>query len=426
MGDGKIIDRIFADALSQMEPGGAAPQAPAGDPGEEKEQTMENDTGAPAEDLPPAGGDDEEDLDTLLENLTQNAEEPPAAEGDRDLDEVLDEMFPDGPAAAGAEEPASGPAGASPLDDLMASAMDIEDMPALDEAPEDAPAPADDAPEAPAPGLGDGLGGDGEEPAPAGDDADLAAMAADLEAAGALPAGGADDGLSMDGMGDDLTAQAPDDAAGVLGADDLPGDGLEADGELETAAPKKKARARKKTKAHDAEESDEARPAAEPLPDDLADLAAAAAAAEKEEGVLGAGAAPASDDDALAAMAAMAGGEEAMGAPVAGAETGAADDAALRSMGLDGPDVASAATPGATENPAFVADEGAALADADKERLLAHLAARFDVLARRKLHNLPASQVRLIRSVNLRVDIELKFGEFSASGDDDSLFRLDE
>ncbi|GHV18762.1 hypothetical protein AGMMS49959_01450 [Planctomycetales bacterium] len=61
----------------------------------------------------------------------------------------------------------------------------------------------------------------------------------------------------------------------------------------------------------------------------------------------------------------------------------------------------------------------------EKEKLLKHLLDRFEQIARRKLSDLPNEQVRLIRSVNLRVDIELKFGEFTASGDDDSVFQLD-
>lgn len=60
-----------------------------------------------------------------------------------------------------------------------------------------------------------------------------------------------------------------------------------------------------------------------------------------------------------------------------------------------------------------------------KEKLLNHLLARFEALARRKLEGLPAEQVSLVRSVNLRVEIDLKFGEFVTSGDDDSLFSLE-
>ncbi len=62
---------------------------------------------------------------------------------------------------------------------------------------------------------------------------------------------------------------------------------------------------------------------------------------------------------------------------------------------------------------------------AGKEKLLKHLLDRFEALARRKLEPLPAQQVNLVRSVNLRVEIELKFGEFSTTGNDDSLFKLD-
>ena len=60
-----------------------------------------------------------------------------------------------------------------------------------------------------------------------------------------------------------------------------------------------------------------------------------------------------------------------------------------------------------------------------KEKLLNHLLARFEALARRKLEKLPSEQVSLVRSVNLRVEIDLKFGEFVTSGDDDSLFSLE-
>lgn len=62
---------------------------------------------------------------------------------------------------------------------------------------------------------------------------------------------------------------------------------------------------------------------------------------------------------------------------------------------------------------------------AGKEKLLRHLLARFEALARHKLEPLPTDQVNLVRSVNLRVEIDLKFGEFTTSGDDDSLFKLD-
>lgn len=62
---------------------------------------------------------------------------------------------------------------------------------------------------------------------------------------------------------------------------------------------------------------------------------------------------------------------------------------------------------------------------AEKEKLLKHLLDRFEALARRKLEPLPAQQVNLVRSVNLRVEIDLKFGEFSTTGNDDSLFKLE-
>lgn len=118
------------------------------------------------------------------------------------------------------------------------------------------------------------------------------------------------------------------------------------------------------------------------------------------------------------------------------------DDAALDELAedLDGSGLAlDAATPADADQwpdeaamvsgnamPGETADADlAAATEEDKERLLAHLGKRFAILARQKLQNLPAAQVRLIKSVNLKVDIELKFGEFSASGNDDSDFRLD-
>ncbi len=62
---------------------------------------------------------------------------------------------------------------------------------------------------------------------------------------------------------------------------------------------------------------------------------------------------------------------------------------------------------------------------AEKEKLLDHLIQRFELLARRKLEGLPNEQVNMIKSVNLRVEIDLKFGEYIASGNDDSLFSID-
>ena len=61
----------------------------------------------------------------------------------------------------------------------------------------------------------------------------------------------------------------------------------------------------------------------------------------------------------------------------------------------------------------------------NKEKLLSHLINRFEYLARRKLDTFPETQAELVKSINLRIEIDLKFGEYSTDGEDDSLFNLD-
>ncbi len=61
----------------------------------------------------------------------------------------------------------------------------------------------------------------------------------------------------------------------------------------------------------------------------------------------------------------------------------------------------------------------------DKEKLLGHLIQRFEYLARKKLDSFPEAQAALVKNINLRIEIDLKFGEFSTDGEDDSLFSLD-
>ncbi len=61
----------------------------------------------------------------------------------------------------------------------------------------------------------------------------------------------------------------------------------------------------------------------------------------------------------------------------------------------------------------------------NKEKLLEHLIHRFEYLARRKLESFPDAQAEFVKSINLRIEIDLKFGKYSTDGEDDSLFSLD-
>ncbi len=62
---------------------------------------------------------------------------------------------------------------------------------------------------------------------------------------------------------------------------------------------------------------------------------------------------------------------------------------------------------------------------ANKEKLLSHLISRFEYLARKKLDSFPEAQAEIVKSINLKIEIDLKFGEFLTDGEDDSLFNLD-
>ena len=57
-----------------------------------------------------------------------------------------------------------------------------------------------------------------------------------------------------------------------------------------------------------------------------------------------------------------------------------------------------------------------------KEALLAHLAARFDAIARDELKNLTDEQAGLVRKVRLQVHVQLSFTPLEADADDDSEF----
>ncbi|MDR0868415.1 MAG: hypothetical protein LBP75_08105 [Planctomycetota bacterium] len=357
----QLIDKIFADALAQMR--GAADIST-----EEESMPAPTKKAEPAKDTP-------DDLDALLADITSAA---PADAPEGFDDSLLDDILAPDHAVEGGEN-GEGVGGESEIDDSTLSAV-IDSALSIEDVAEDAPA---------------------AEKSAATEDAELsaaieAAPAATAEEIPAEEAGTNEEVPVASSPEEDLLAE---DAAEEVGGEEVP----------VASSPEEDLLA--EDAAEEAGANEEVPVASSPEEDLLAEENEPASEIAEEAAAVGedAPSLPEANEDALGEEAIDEDGVTEFNEIDAAAELPDEDvTATLRELGLS--------VDGELLHNRF---------SSEKEKLLKHLLDRFEQIARRKLYDLPNEQVRLIRSVNLRVDIELKFGEFTASGDDDSIFQLD-